>query len=98
MIFKIPEKEIQENIIVFMKRAGYSCLGQTDNGLSFVRCLNRERYPRFHIIIREDKGKQVVFDIHLDQKKTVYRNSKAHSADYNGFHLENEAQRIQQLI
>jgi hypothetical protein len=100
MIFKISQDSLKENLVFFMKRAGYFCLGQTDNEneLSFVRSIRAENYPRFHVIARQDKGKEIVFNLHLDQKKTVYKNSKAHSADYDGPLLDNEAERIKGMV
>jgi hypothetical protein len=99
MIFKIKEKETKDNLANLMKKAGYFCLGRgrDENDLSFVRSIHANNYPRFHVIIRTDKGKDIIFDIHLDQKKPIYKGTRAHSAEYDGPVIENEASRIKTI-
>ncbi len=100
MIFKVPESEIKENIVNSMRKAGYLCLGRgkDESELSFVRRIRGDSYPRFHVIIRSDKGKRIVFNIHLDQKKAVYDGSTAHQGDYDSPIIEEEIERIKKLI
>ncbi len=90
----------KENIIFMMKRNGYSFLGRGQDSaeLSFIRPLGRSGYPRFHLFIRFDKGKEALFNLHLDQKKPVYSGSTAHSADYEGWRLEEEMTRIKDSL
>ena len=50
---------------------------------------------------RETRGahemKQLIINVHLDQKKPSYRTSHAHSADYEGDQIAAEAERITNL-
>ncbi len=96
---KLGEVERPE-IVNLMRRVGYISLGRgkDESEFSFVRPLGRSGYPRFHFFVRFDKGKEAVFDIHLDQRKPVYAGSRAHAAEYDGPLLEDEVERIRTLI
>jgi len=60
---------------------------------SFVRKLTQNRYPRFHMYVKE-KGDELIFDLHLDQSKTVYSGAKAHNADYDSPEVKTELVRV----
>jgi len=64
---------------------------------SYVRCLTRDDYPRFHIYIKEE-GERTIFDLHLDQKQVSYKGSHAHSAEYEGEVVQREINRIKSII
>ena len=100
MKFSIHEENIKENIIDLSRKIGYLSIGRGKNEaeLSFVRPLKGSNYPRFHLLIRTDNGKDILFNLHLDQKKTIYRGSVAHSGEYDGPVIEQEAERIKNLI
>ncbi|MGB3988815.1 MAG: hypothetical protein WBK67_03950 [Minisyncoccales bacterium] len=89
----------KSDIINFMRRAGYLCLGRGSDEaeFSFVRSFGRSGYPRFHLFIRFDKGKDAIFNLHIDQKKPVYAGSRAHAAEYEGPLIEEEMRRIESL-
>ena len=91
---------IKENIINSMRDIGYISLGRGSDSadFSFVRPFGRDGYPRFHVFVRFDQGKKALFNIHLDQRKTVYSGTKAHGADYDGHLVEQEAERIKSFI
>ncbi len=73
---------------------GYILQKETSSGeVSFVRLLERSGYPRFHLYVKLD-GDNLIFDLHLDQKRPVYRTAHDHAAEYDGALVENEAQRI----
>ena len=68
---------------------------------SFVRGIGTGDYPRFHIYLnlKIDKlSNKIIFDLHLDQKKPVYSGARAHSAEYEGRVVEEEAQRIKKVL
>ncbi len=100
MEFSIPEKDIKENIIDFGRKIGYFSIGKKGSGseFSFVRPLQRSGYPRFHLFIRTDKGKNFLFNLHLDQKKPVYKSGVAHSAEYDGPIVDQEMERIKNFL
>ena len=62
---------------------------------SFVR--PRIGFPRFHIYAKMD-GSNLVCNLHLDQKKPLYRGSTAHSGDNDGPAVEAEANRIRPAL
>lgn len=86
-----------ENLGTLIRRIGYHFIGIDKEGsqLSFVRSLSSFVYPRFHIYLKEDKETgEISFNLHLDQKKPIYKGAPAHGADYGGEVLEKEAERI----
>jgi len=87
-----------ENIINLMRRVGYYFLSQRDSELSFVRPLERSGYPRFHLYIKAKENNELAFNLHLDQKRPVYKNAPAHAAEYEGKIVETEAERIKQIL
>ena len=81
-----------------LQRAGYKCiLNRHTNQESFVRVLNNIGYPRFHLYLEENND-NIVFNLHLDQKKPLYRGQKAHSGEYDGDVVEAEVRRLQGLL
>lgn len=99
MKFEIPNL-IKENVVNSMRGAGYISLGRGNDSadFSFVRPLSRNNYPRFHVFVRFDQGKNAFLNIHLDQRKTVYSGATAHAADYDGHLVEEEAERIKSFL
>ena len=61
---------------------------------SYVRRLSRiQHYPRFHLYLNETP-EQLTFNLHLDQKHASYEGSSAHSGEYDGETVKEEADRI----
>ena len=91
-----------------MRRLGYQpAYFQKPGEVSIVRPLARQDYPRFHLYIKPSfakaseglvKGNDYVFSLHLDQKKPSYEGQTGHSGDYDGEVVENEAERIKNLL
>ena len=54
-------------------------------------------YPRFHIYLKESNN-EITINIHLDQKRPVYKNTPAHQGEYDGEIVESEAERIKKSI
>jgi len=65
--------------------------------VSFVKKLSGNRYPRFHLYLKEIEN-ELVFDLHLDQSQTVYTQQKAHNADYDSLEVKQELVRIFQEV
>ena len=93
-IIKGPLKENPQNL---MRALGYSF--QKENGdrgeIAFTR--PARGYPRFHLFLKII-GENLAFNIHLDQKKPSYGKFTAHSGEYNTEIIENEVQRIKQIL
>lgn len=91
-------KNIQESTTNLMRRLGYQpAYFQKAGEVSIVRPLARQDYPRFHLYIKS-LGADMNFSLHLDQKKVSYEGQTGHSGDYDGEVVENEAERIKQLL
>lgn len=60
---------------------------------------SRSGYPRFHIYARYDTVTQeTVINLHLDQKKPVYKSATAHAGEYDGALVEAEVERIKNIL
>lgn len=90
---KISIKNTGENTINLMRKIGY--LFQKEN--QFVKLLERSGYPRFHLYIKENK-EEIILNLHLDQKRPVYKTAHDHAAEYEGKVVETEAERIKQIL
>jgi len=99
---KLSLKNISgENVINLMRRVGYHFQRKdAEKGeLVFVRPLQGVPYPRFHIYLRENKEtKEIIINLHLDQKMPRYKGVSAHSGEYEGKVIEEEAERIKNSL
>ncbi len=94
----ISKSQLSEAPEVFMRRAGYAYLRDRHTGQdSFVRRLSGNFYPRFHVYLVH-MGENVIFNLHLDQKKPSYDGMNAHSGEYDSEIVKSEAARIRSLI
>ncbi len=86
------------NILNVGRDIGYIFQRQvSENEVSFTRPLNRDGYPRFHIYLKAN-DEDLWLSLHLDQKRPVYKEAHDHAAEYGGVVVENEAQRIKQIL
>lgn len=93
---------LKDNIYNLMRRIGYLFLDKdkTTGELSFVnpiRMVGKRCYPRFHIYLKIEND-DLIFNLHLDQKRPIYKGAKSHSGEYEGEIVEKEAERIQQTL
>lgn len=96
---KIQVKNITDNPVNLLRRAGYSFQHHADRGeMSFVRPLARAGFPRFHIYAKME-GSDLMISIHLDQKKETYGKDTRHHGEYeNEGALMEEVQRIARAL
>jgi len=88
-----------ENLVGLMRKIGYFSWQEKNNEPSFVRPLERSGYPRFHIYLTVDgQSKTLIIKLHLDQKRPIYRGTKAHSGEYDGKTVETEISRIKNAL
>jgi len=88
-----------KNLTQLMRSCGYAPQGQNSkNEYRFVRPIQGRAYPRYHVycVLAEDKS-QVICNLHIDQKQPSYKGNAAHSGEYSGLLVEQEAQRIQTI-
>ena len=88
---------ISENPVSLARKLGYRPIGSKRGELNCARPIYGAGYPRFHLFIEKHQDK-LVFKLHLDQKKPSYQGSSAHSGEYEGKVVENEAERIKNIL
>lgn len=86
-----------------MRRVGYHFVSENkaNSELIFVHPLGlaRSGYPRFHIYLKINReAEEILFNLHLDQKKPIYKGVAAHSGEYEGEIVEDEAERIKKIL
>lgn len=76
-----------------LRRCGYAAFSDPrTNERSYTRRLSGNFYPRFHAYVKET-DERLMINLHLDQKKPSYKGvSHAHSGEYDGKIVEQEAQ------
>lgn len=91
-------KNIKENIAVVARKIGYVIIDTKDGPeYNLVRKLAGNNYPRFHVYAKQN-GQDFTFSLHLDQKAPIYEGSSAHNGEYWGPIVENEADRIKNML
>jgi len=91
-------KNFQENIVQVARKIGYVIIDSADNGqYNLVRKLAVANYPRFHAYVKQ-QGYNYHFSLHLDQKAPIYQGTHAHNGEYAGPVVEDEAERIQEIL
>ncbi|HOX30494.1 MAG TPA: hypothetical protein P5080_04855 [Candidatus Paceibacterota bacterium] len=93
---------LKDNINNLARKLGYQFqrAKKDENGideLEFSRVMSASGYPRFHLFLKSE-GENLVFTLHLDQKKPSYSGSSAHAGEYSGTIVEEEAKRIRTLM
>jgi len=82
-----------------IRRCGYGEIRDYRSGeTSYARRLSSGFYPRFHLYINNEGPDETVLNLHLDQRQTRYEGQTAHSGEYDGELVENEARRIKDEI
>lgn len=83
------------NLRQFLQRCGYAThFDPASNRLSFVRRVQGNEYPRYHLYVNQDVRGQSYFNLHVDQKFASYRNTPAHNAEYDGPLVAREGERL----
>ena len=93
---RINLDQFNGNIISLMRRLGYhpDRRAKRDEP-SFSRPLRGDKFPRFHIYYKPEKG---YLNLHLDQKAPRYQGASDHGAEYDGPLVEKEAERIKSYV
>lgn len=88
----IQKSDLKENLYNFLRKCGYAPFHN-----SYIKVLSNSGYPRFHLYI-DEKENHYIFNLHLDQKKPSYGKETAHSGEYEGKVVEEEGERIINLL
>lgn len=92
------DANVVPNPLLVLRQAGYAPFRDPVTGdESFIIRLTSEFYPRFHLYV-EEKGSEVIFSLHLDQKKPSYGSGPAHGGEYEGSTVEREMRRIDSWV
>ncbi len=92
MKINMQKKELKENLYSFMRKCGYAPFHE-----SYTRVMSASGYPRFHLYINQNET-QYILNLHFDQKRPSYGKETAHSGEYDGKVVEDEARRIEDLV
>ena len=92
-------KNLKESVTSVSRNIGYVIIDTKPNGeYNLVRKLTGNNFPRFHVYLKQ-QGYDYLFSLHLDQKAPVYGgNSHAHNGEYFGPIIDQEADRMKQLL
>lgn len=94
----INKADISEHPEHFLRRAGYAFIRDNRTGKeSFVRRLGNHFYPRLHMYV-EERGDNITFDLHLDQKQASYQGARMHNAEHDGEVVRSEIDRLKSFI
>lgn len=84
---------------LLLEEAGYHEFRDPNTDkISYVMRLRGGFYPRYHVYINKQSEAGGVFSLHLDQKKASYEGQRAHSGEYDGPLVEEEAARLTRWI
>jgi hypothetical protein len=95
---KFVSKKPKESLVSLARMLGYQIIKiDPENESNLVRPLGPDGYPRFHLYLKTE-GENLVFSLHLDQKKPSYQGQTAHSGEYDDKLVEAEKQRIDGIL
>lgn len=80
-----------------MRKIGYHFQSEDKEKGEFVFSRPPKGFPRFHLFL-EIKNDNLIFNLHLDQKKPIYKGAPAHAGEYDGEIVKKEAERIKRTI
>ena len=87
----------KENIYSLIRQVGYHFQGKDEEKSEIIFVRPASGYPRFHLYLKIE-NENLVFNLHLDQKRPIYKGATAHSGEYESEVVEKEAERIKQLL
>ncbi len=100
----IVKNNSNDSVFNLMRRAGYHFWGQNGENdgskeINFIRPVGGATFPRFHVYLKENpKNQEMVFNLHLDQRRTIYKGAPAHKGEYDGELLGKEKERIEKFL
>ena len=93
----VLKRPLKENIYVLMRKVGYHFQSKNEEKSELIFSRPARSYPRFHIYLKADNN-NLIFNLHLDQKRPSYKGTTAHSGEYKSKTVEAEAERIKQML
>lgn len=86
-----------DRAVQFMRRAGYGFQKEGRGEVAFIRRVGSSDFPRYHAYVTEQPG-AIQVNLHVDQKAPTYGDGRAHSGEYDGPLIAEEAARLQGLV
>ncbi len=87
----------RENIYMLMRRLGYHFQKENKEKGELIFTRPAKGFPRFHLFIKQE-GNNFTFNLHLDQKRPLYKGTPAHAGEYNSKVIEEEVERIKNFL
>ncbi|MEK9186683.1 MAG: hypothetical protein AAB885_03815 [Patescibacteria group bacterium] len=95
-IFQDPRKN--KNLPARLREAGYRFERQASpEEMVFIKGFEGADFPRWHLYAKEISGSWEL-NLHLDQKRPIYRGTSAHGGEYEGPLVKKELQRLQNIL
>lgn len=93
-----PDPSKTKNLPSRLRQAGYRLERQVnEQELAFIKSFESVDFPRWHLYAKEIDGGWDL-NLHLDQKRPVYRGNSAHAGEYDGLLVEKEMARLEQFL
>jgi len=92
-------KKPETNIIDLLRKIGYHFQREDRQRgeLVFYHFLGPSGYPRLHLYLEVEEN-NLIFNLHLDQKKPIYKGAPAHAGEYSDKIVKQEAERIKKAL
>lgn len=97
---QIRVQNIRMSLADALRRCGYGFERQHPSSaeVSAARKMARGDFPRFHIYAKMSNDRELIINLHLDQKRPSYGHHTAHSGEYDGPLIDEELKRVQNII
>lgn len=91
------EGSFKESTYNLMRKIGYYFQGEDKEKKEFIFIRPPRGYPRFHLYLKTENNNSI-FNLHLDQKRPIYKGAPAHAGEYDGEVVGKEAKRIKEIL
>lgn len=96
IVYRAPLTQTSYRI---MRDAGYIPIHDRKSGKqSYVYKIRGDRYPRFHVYVREETENNLTLHVHLDHKAHGWSETSRHDADYDSADVAQEAERLKRWL
>jgi len=87
----------RENIYNLMRKVSYHFIRENKEKSELIFARPPRGYPRFHLYVKIE-NENLIFNLHLDQKRPIYKGASAHAGEYDGKIVSKEAERIKEIL
>jgi hypothetical protein len=93
---------LKDNLYSTARKIGYQFArvqkdADGNDEADFSRILGASGYPKFHLYVKS-RGSELIFNLHLDQKKPSYTGTSAHAGEYDTEIVIAELERIKKIL